>query len=434
LPPGTLLTWNGRGRPTPRPYWSAQAVAETGMAAPFQGSTADAIAELDALLRDAVKLRMVADVPLGAFLSGGIDSSTVVALMQVQSRQPVKTFTIGFDEASYNEAPYAQAIAQHLGTDHTELYVTPAAALAVIPQLPTLYDEPFADPSQLPTWLIAHLARQSVTVSLSGDGGDELFAGYSRYGTARRLWGTMGWLPPSWRRLAADHLMKLAAGRPPSRGRQRLSTWAEFFALPDAEALYRRLISHWKAVETVVIGGSSNSADRPQWLQLPDYTHAMMYCDTVSYLPDDILVKLDRASMGVSLEARVPLLDHRVVELAWRLPLSLKVRGDQGKWLLRQVLYKYVPRSLVDRPKMGFGVPFNHWLRGPLRDWAEALLDEHRLQQEGFFNPQPIRQKWLEHLSGDRDWQYYLWDVLMFQAWCDEQTKITKPPIAYSQR
>ncbi len=440
LPPGTVLTWNGKEtHPTPVPYWSAKEVAQLGTAQPWLGSESEAITQLEALLRDAIQLRMVADVPLGAFLSGGIDSSTVVALMQAQSSQPVKTFTIGFYEDAYNEAQYAKAVAQHLGTDHTELYVTPEEALAVIPKLPSLYDEPFSDDSQIPTFLVSQLARQHVTVSLSGDGGDELFGGYNRYFWGRRIWQKIGWLPQRLRQTAA-HTLTWLSPQAWDRGFTQLGAFlptqfkvptpgddlhklAGILAVPNPEAMYTDLVSHWKDPEAIVIGGVeavTALSDRKNWARLPDFTQRMMYLDAITYLPDDILVKVDRASMGVSLEARVPYLDHRVVELAWRMPLSLKIRGLQGKWLLRQVLYRYVPQSLIERPKAGFGMPIERWLRGPLRDWAESLLDERRLRDEGFFHPQPIRQKWVEHLSGERNWQYDLWDVLMFQAWLEE--------------
>ncbi|MEH2107244.1 asparagine synthase (glutamine-hydrolyzing) [Nostoc sp.] len=440
LPPGTVLTWNGMdAHPNPVPYWSALKAAELGVNQPFTGSEIEAVAQMEALLQDAVGLRMVADVSLGAFLSGGVDSSTVVALMQAQSSQSVKTFTIGFDEDSYNEAHYAKAVAQHLGTDHTELYVTPKDALAVIPKLPTLYDEPFSDSSQIPTFLISQLAKQHVTVSLSGDGGDELFAGYKRYFWGRSTWQKIGWIPPTLRQAVARSLSSLSPqtwnrglanfhGLLPAKLKQptpgdKLHWIAEILAVSDAKALYTSMISHWKEREALVVNSLKplmNYSDRQQLTQLPDFIQQMMYHDTVNYLPDDILVKVDRASMGVSLESRIPFLDHRVVELAWRIPVSMKIRNGQGKWLLRQILYKYVPQNLIERPKMGFGMPIDSWLRVPLRDWAEALLDEHRLQQEGFLNPQPIRQKWAEHLSSERDWQNYLWDVLMFQAWLEE--------------
>jgi asparagine synthase (glutamine-hydrolysing) len=437
LLPGTTLSWQGEAdHPLPQSYWSIKAVAEFGIAEPFIGSEQDAITLLDSLLRDAVGLRMAADVPLGAFLSGGIDSSTVVALMQAQSSQAIKTFTIGFQEDNYNEAQYAKAVAQHLGTAHTELYVTPEEALATIPKLPTLYDEPFADVSQIPTFLVSQLAKQYVTVSLSGDGGDELFGGYGRYLRGQSLWQTVSWIPAKIRQTAAQALTSLEPqtwGQSSNDGRlasltrpklinlgYKLNRVSEVLRAETPENLYMELDSDWQEPSAVVIGGKEPQtifSTQQHWAALPDFTQWMMYLDTETYLPDDILVKFDRASMGVSLEGRIPLLDHRVVEFAWQLPHSMKIRQSQGKWLLRQVLYRYIPPHLIDRPKMGFGVPIGDWLRGPLRDWAETLLDEGRLKQEGFFNPQPIRQRWTEHLSGVRNWQYSLWNILMFQAW-----------------
>lgn len=448
LPPGQVLSWNSSAtHPNPIPYWSLRDVAQLGIANPFTGTTSEAVAKLEALLQDVIALRRVADVPLGAFLSGGIDSSTVVALMQAQSGQRVKTFTIGFYEDAYNEAQYAKAVAQHLGTDHTELYVTPKEAIAVIPKLPTLYDEPFADSSQIPTFLVSQLAKQHVTVSLSGDGGDELFAGYNRYFWGRSIWQQIGFFPQPWRQAAANVLTArspqtwnrdFARIQPllPTQLRQRLPgdklhKLAEILPSASPEAMYQQLVSHWKVPESLVVGGTEPATvltDLKQSVDLPDFTQWMMYLDSITYLPDDILTKVDRASMGLSLEARVPFLDPTVVEFAWQIPLSLKIHQGQSKWLLRQVLYKYVPPSLIERPKMGFGVPIDNWLRGELRDWAEALLSEERLREEGFFHPQPIRQKWEEHLASDslgdsspyRNWQYHLWDILMFQAWLDE--------------
>jgi asparagine synthase (glutamine-hydrolysing) len=445
LLPGTFLTIPlAQARPgvcpDPIPYWSVREVAEAGCAAPFGGSDAEAVAYLDRLLREAVAHQMVADVPLGAFLSGGIDSSTIVALMQAQSHQPVKTFTIGFDDVAYNEAEDARAIARHLGTDHTELYVTPDDALAVIPRLPMLYDEPFADASQIPTFLVSELARCHVTVSLSGDGGDELFGGYNRYYWGQRVWNQVRWMPGSVRRVVArgiagiapqawDWLFQVFAPVLPSSFKQRIPgekmhKLANVLDVKFPEELYFRLASLWREPLPLVPGAGAHMTIQMDRLpgsskSLPGFIPYMMYMDLVSSLPNDMLVKIDRASMGVSLEVRVPFLDHRIVEFAWKLPLSVKIRNGQGKWIVRQVLDQYVPKSLVERPKSGFVIPIDIWLRDPLRDWAESLLDERRLQMEGFFNPSPIRRRWKEHLAGSHNWQYHLWSVLMFQAWLE---------------
>ena len=442
LPPGSWLTLAAdtpvAASPAPSFYWRARDAAQAGARHDLDDATA--INELDALLRRAVGGQMVADVPLGAFLSGGIDSSTVVALMQSQSKRPVQTFTIGFHEAGYNEAMHAHAVAAHLGTEHTELYVTAEQAMAVIPRLPSLYDEPFADSSQIPTLLVSELARRHVTVSLSGDGGDELFGGYNRYLWASRIWRSLGWaprplraalagvlttLPPAaWNRVFTGLAIFLPARWRYANPGDKLHKLAGILAVRSPEDIYLALVSHWHQPAHVVIGATEPATvltDARQWANVPDFESRMMYLDQMSYMPDDILAKVDRAAMGVSLETRVPLIDHRVVEFAWQLPLSMKIRHGQTKWLLRQVLYRYVSRELIERPKMGFGIPLDVWLRGPLRDWAEALLNESRLRQEGYFHPEPIRQKWAEHLSGQRNWAYYLWDVLIFQAWREAQ-------------
>jgi asparagine synthase (glutamine-hydrolysing) len=440
LPPATVLTV-GVGTPghspAPVPYWSARSVAESG--ADHGLGPAEATDRLDELLRDAVARRMVADVPLGAFLSGGVDSSTVVALMQAQSSRPVRTFTIGYDDPDFNEAVDAKAVAAHLGTDHTELYVSPRDCMAVIPRLPGLYDEPFADSSQIAVFLVSQLARRHVTVSLSGDGGDELFGGYNRYRWVPGVWRQASRIPRPLRGAAAglltsrspeawQRLLRRAGPLAPRTADHRLAgdklhKLAGVLGLDSPEAIYLDLVSHWKQPNALVRGASelpTAVTDPGQWADVPGVVEHMMYLDLVTYLPGDILVKLDRASMGVSLEGRVPLLDHRVVELAWRVPMDLKIRDGQTKWLLRQVLYRYVPRQLIERPKMGFGVPIDRWLRGPLRDWAETLLAADRLSADGYLDPAQVRDRWAEHLSGRRDWQYHLWDVLMFQAWLDE--------------
>jgi len=445
LTPGTLLslpTGNAKpgGLPAPVPFWSLKSIAEAGARHPFSGNEAEAAEQLDAVLRKSVARQMVADVPLGAFLSGGIDSSTIVALMQAQSSRPVKTFTIGFHEDAYNEANYAKAVAEHLGTDHTELYVTPKEAMSVIPRLPSMYDEPFADSSQIPTFLVSSLARRHVTVSLSGDAGDELFGGYPRYPLAQKIWSRVGWMP----RVGRDAVSRILRSLKPEtwerlvgwaskystdpvwseRVGDRLHKLADILTVNSPEHIYRGLVSHWKQPEQIVIGAREPATafnDESHWAGLADFFQRMMYLDALVYLPDDILVKVDRASMAVSLESRVPLLDHHVVEFAWQLPLAMKFKNGQGKWPLRQVLYKYVPQNLIERPKMGFGVPLDVWLRGPLREWAEQLLDPQRLRDEGFLEPSVVGVKWSEHLSGKRNWQFYLWDVLMFQAWLESQ-------------
>lgn len=423
------------------PYWSARDTAEAGTSQRLDLRDPEATDELDRLLRDAVGLRMEADVPLGAFLSGGIDSSTVVALMQAQSTRPVKTFSIGFQEHTFDEAPHAKAVAEHLGTDHHELYVTGQDALDVVPQLTDIFDEPFADASQVPTFLLSKLARSQVTVSLTGDGGDELFGGYSRYFEAERIRRLMSPLPLSLRRGAASWLNANHVSTPrmlerisrllPVRMQPRnpltaMNTLATLLNSRTVEERYHQLITQWGNASHVINGcrkAPAHDSD-PSWqAKLNDPMERMMYADMVSYLPDDCLVKVDRASMAASLEARVPLLDHRIVEFAWRLPVRQKIRGKDGKWLLRQVLHRYVPKALVDRPKMGLGVPIGAWLRGPLREWAEPLLDAQRLREEGYFDPSSIRDVWEKHLSGRASESQKLWNVLMFQAWLEHSGK-----------
>ncbi len=440
LEPGTYATLEpGQDMPDVRVYWSARRAVEQGLATPFPGSEEAGVDQLESLLSDAVALRMQADVPLGAFLSGGIDSTTIVALMQSRSTRPVRTFSIGFHEAGFDEAIYARPIAEHLGTDHTELYVTARHCLDTIADLPRLWDEPFADSSQIPTLLVSAMARRDVTVCLSGDGGDELFGGYSRYLWTRDTWNRIGWIPLALRQALAAAITGVPPGawnrllRPLGRllpgplaianPGDRLHKAVDVLTGDSPEALYLRMVSHWKDPAAVVIGGHEPATvltDAARRARTGSITEAMMFMDSVLYLPDDILVKVDRASMGVGLEARVPLLDHRLYEYAWSLPLSWKVNGQTGKRPLRQIVERHVPKRLLDRPKMGFGIPLQDWLRGPLRDWAEALMAEERLRREGFFRPEPIRAKWAEHLDGRRNWSYYLWDILMFQAWLDE--------------
>jgi len=421
--------------PEPVAYWSAIGVASESEQNPLALDDSAAIDALERLLGDAVRGQMLADVPLGAFLSGGIDSSTIVALMQAQSSRRVRTFSIGFKEPEYDESGHARLVAEHLGTDHTELIVRSDDALELIPRIPAVYDEPFADPSQLPTFMVAQLARRHVSVALSGDAGDELFAGYNRYFVGARAWAHISRVPRSLRRCIAGGLLTLspaswnrlaAVARPitPSRYRVRMvgdkiHKIAGVLACRDSDELYERLVSQWWNEPLVLDCRHLGSILGRQRLAMSNLTHRMMLLDATTYLPDDILVKVDRAAMAVSLETRVPMLDHRVFEFAWRLPMRMKVRDGLGKWLLRQLLHRYVPRRVFERPKMGCGVPIDAWLRGPLREWAEHLLGESRLQVEGFLDAGVIRRRWQEHLSGVRNWQYQLWNVLMFEAWLE---------------
>ena len=441
LPSGTFLQISINNYQLPvnaTPYWSLGKVAKKGQSQLFSGSDDQALSLLENCLGDAVEGQQLADVPLGAFLSGGIDSSLVVSMMQTRSTQKVKTFTIGFDESQYNEAKYAKAVATHLGTEHSELYISPNDALGVIPKLPWLYDEPFADSSQIATFLVAKLARNHVKVALSGDGGDELFGGYNRHIWSRSIRNKTDWMPKSIRHgigsvigsiptSSWDRINNISDSLLPSQYRtvhagEKMHKLADLLTVDNDSDLYRGFVSQWPNPSEVVIG--ENSIDRmkttvPNKKNFADIEHQMMFMDAMTYLPDDILCKVDRAAMGVSLETRVPLLDHRVVDLAWKLPLHMKIRNGQGKWLLRELLFKHVPKKLVDRPKQGFGLPVASWLRGPLREWVEELIDESRLKKEGYFHPQPIRIAWNEHLKG-KNRQNQLWGVLMFQAWLEE--------------
>lgn len=437
LLPGNYLTLAASTPPgsevAPQPYWSA---LHATMQQPSSMSDKQAEDELEALLMQAVGRQMVADVPLGAFLSGGVDSSIVVAMMQAQSSLPVRTFSIGFAEREHDEAIHAKAVAGHLGTEHTELYVTPRDALTVIPNLPQIYDEPFGDSSGIPTYLVAAMARRHVTVALSGDGGDELFGGYNRYFWGEAIWRRIGGMPVGVRRTLGRGLAAIPPGwwdksaQPfqallPKRLRLRafgdkVHKLAGVIDVDSPKELYQRLISHQREDDEIVLGVSptiSWAQVESQRLLRTDFVEAMMFQDFVGYLTDDVLVKVDRAAMAVSLETRAPLLDHHLVEFAWRLPRSMKLRDGRGKWLLRQVLYRHVPAEMIDRPKQGFGIPLDDWLRGALRDWAEDLLDEHRLREDGYLHADKVRLKWQEHLSGQRNWQHWLWNVLMFQAW-----------------
>jgi asparagine synthase (glutamine-hydrolysing) len=417
-----------------RRWWSLREVAEAGQADPL-ADEGEATEALERQLRASIRLQSIADVPLGAFLSGGVDSSTIVALMQSEAMSPVRTFTIGFEEGAHDEAVHARAVARHLGTDHTELTANAREALDVIPLLPAIYDEPFADSSQIPTFLVCQQARAYVTVALSGDAGDELFGGYNRYFWGRRIWRKLGWLPRPARQAMARLILSQPTGRwdalagalglGVSLAGDKAHKLAEGLSgVASLDDLYLSLVSEWREPERIALGAREAPtllARREDWPTLREAEHRMMFLDAMNYLPGDILCKVDRAAMAVSLETRVPFLDHRVVELAWRMPLGMKIHDGVGKWPLRRILYRYVPRELIERPKQGFGIPLAEWLRGPLRDWAETLLDERRLRDEGFFDPAPIRRRWQEHREGRRNWQFALWGVLMFQAWKEAQ-------------
>jgi asparagine synthase (glutamine-hydrolysing) len=439
LPPGTWVEVSrDAADPVPRPYWSMTDVAKRGAAHPFSGTDNEAVDALEKVLKAAVRGQMMSDVPLGALLSGGLDSSTVTALMQAVSCTPVRTFTIGFEEGAYDEASHARAVAKHLGTQHTELRLTGSDAQALVPTLPEIYDEPFADSSQLPTHLVMRLARQQVTVALSGDAGDELFGGYNRYLHAPRLWSRLGWLPFRARQLVGRTILAV----PPATVDRLTGPLVQFTGVAHAgekaHKLARRLttvrsldefcvslLTEWPNAEQMVLGGSvpPNLIDEPdRWPRLSDPVARMMTMDARWYLPDDILVKVDRAAMAVSLETRAPFLDRDVMEFAWSLPMHLKIRDGQGKWIIRQLLDRYIPRQLVERPKMGFSIPIDSWLRGPLRDWAEELLDARRLRTEGYFNAELARDAWDAHQRHAGAYGHRLWSILMFQSWLDQNT------------
>jgi asparagine synthase (glutamine-hydrolysing) len=434
LEPGHMAVIGEGGTSHKVVYWDLSKVAARAAADPVDCSEAEAVEDLDRLLRAAVGRQMVSDVPLGAFLSGGIDSSVVAALMQDQSRKKVRTFSIGFGDPAYDEAPHAKAVATHLGTDHSEYYVGAQELVSGVWKVPEIYDEPFGDSSQLPTAILCAAARRQVTVALSGDGGDELFAGYGRYFRALELKAATRGMPPIARSLAGKILLGvpqaawnrifglIPARWRPARAGARLHALGGHLGQSDEGGLYRGLICHWPDASRIAKGAGAPRGvlwDGAAKRAIPGFLEWMQFCDSLTYLPEDILAKVDRASMAVSLEVRVPLLDHRVVEHSWRLPAALKVRNGSGKWLLRQVLAKYVPPSLTERPKMGFGVPLEKLLRNELRDWAESLLDARKMNEQGYLDPQPIRARWEEHLSGQRDWQYSLWPILMFQAWLE---------------
>ncbi len=445
LMPGTYLQFSRQSPvgeiPEAVEYWSVKTIAESSQKQLFESSDEEVTNQLESLLTQSIEEKMIADVSLGAFLSGGIDSSVVTALMQKSSASPIRTFSIGFHEQGYNEAEYAKAVAQHLNTEHTELYVSSEQALQVVPHLASLYDEPFADSSQIPTYLVSAMTKKHVTVALSGDGGDELFCGYQRYFTCEQGWQKLSKIPYKLRHLVASGIPVLSPStwdkfggiiapvipQLKERTGDRLLKAAELLKVPSANQLYKEMVSYWKEPSSLVLGGiepPSAFTDPSRGIEVEDLKQRLMFLDTVSYLPDDILTKVDRASMSVSLETRVPFLDHRIVEFASRVPMHQKARDGEGKWILKQVLYKHIPQSLIERPKMGFGIPLDKWLRTSLRDWAEALLDEKRLRDEGFFCVEDVRQKWEEHLAGERNWQAHLWGILMFQAWLEEWEEV----------
>lgn len=439
LGPGEILTFTESGNSSLTKYWDINEVVAAGQANPWTSDEGDAITTLDRLLRDSVRLRMISDVPLGAFLSGGIDSSTVVALMQSQSARPVKTFSIGVYDNAYNEGDFAKAVARHLGTDHTELYVTEQDVLANVPTMARIYDEPFADPSQIPTYLVSKLAREQVTVSLSGDGGDELFGGYNRYIFVDQFWKKLRWVPRSLRQFAGCGLKSiptyfwdglfntLSAVLParfnPSLAGQKLHKVGNILASKSVLDLHSTLVSHWteKILDSELQGKASKSQYSNFELGSLNDVDQQMVFDTATWLVDDILTKVDRATMSVGLEGRVPILDHRVVEFVWRLPLRMKIRNAQSKWILRQVLYRYVPPELVERKKMGFSIPIEAWLRGPLRSWAHDILLDTGAGQNGILDKSLIRRTWEQHLGGAVDRSYPLWIVLMFKLWLEEK-------------
>ncbi len=423
LQPGAVLTVSLAERePVITPFWSVAEAASIGKATPFSGSDSEAVDALEMLLSDSISLQMMADVPVGAFLSGGIDSSVIVALMQKQATRPIRTFTIGFEEDAFNEAPFAAEVARHIGTDHTEMQISSRDALDVIPLLPTLYDEPLADISQVPTYLVSKLARSQVTVSLSGDAGDELFGGYNTYGLAEKFFALNKALPLPVRQMLGFGMNTVApiaglTGQSALARRMRLAAGVVSASTP--QAMVERLLGHWSGQRVPVIGLNAEDANTPdafETLPLSDIER-MIARDMTAYLPDDILAKVDRASMGVSLESRVPMLDHRLVEFALTLPMHLRRREGVGKWILREVLYRHVPRAMVERPKKGFGVPLAAWLRGPLRDWASDLLDPVALRRDGLFDDRAISAAWSDHVAGRRDRHNDLWPVLVATQW-----------------
>lgn len=429
LPPGSLLSFSPGEDLDVKRYWTmADVICQERINAPDDR----VISAAETLMRDAISRRMVADVPLGALLSGGIDSTTVAALMQAESKVPIRTFTIGFENTAYDEAQDARAVAAHIGSNHTELYLSVNRARDLIPQLPDWFDEPFGDSSALPTHLVSQLARNDVTVALSGDGGDEVFFGYNRYVAAEDAWRRMSTMSGWRRRLFAAAAESLSVGswdllakllptaRRPRMFGDKMHKLATVFRQPDENAIYRRLVSQWDNPTEFISSGKETFGEAWQTSEeLVDFVDRMAFLDTVTYLPDDILTKVDRASMSVNLEVRVPLLDHRLIEFAWTLPKRMRIRGSTTKWLLRQVCYRHVPQAIVDRPKMGFAIPLDTWLKGPLYEWAESLLDKQRLEEDGLFKPLAVRSAWEAYLDGKGNYQHGIWGLLQAQAWLE---------------
>jgi len=448
LEPGTFLTLHGSasGLPDPVPYWDWRDAVSRSIATPFAGSAEEAVDRLEELLSESVRDRLVSDVPVGALLSGGIDSSAVVSTMQEQASGSVRTFTVGFEDHALDESVHAKRVAAHLGTDHTELIVSSTEAMRVIPELPQIYDEPFADSSQIPTYLISRLAREHVTVALSGDAGDELFGGYNRYTWVPAIWRSTGWIPRPARAAMASLLTSIRPDRwervirrlqpvlpprlHPRLPGEKMAKLAASLPASSPEAMYLRLVTHWEPATIVPSAHEPLTivTDPSRWPPGSDIRHRMMVLDAVTYLPDDILAKVDRASMASSLEVRVPLLDPEIVAFAWSLPPSMKISDGRGKLPLRGLLERRLPSELLERPKMGFGIPLGDWLRGPLRDWAEDLLDAKRLGSEGILDQASARSAWSDHLSGRRNRQYELWDVLMLEAWLQSQLDPARGP------
>jgi asparagine synthase (glutamine-hydrolysing) len=435
LLPGHLLRISAnKPEPIIDTWWDSVEIAVRSASQKFTGSIAEACEQLEALTRQSIRQQMMADVPVGAFLSGGIDSSLVAALMQLESNRPIKTFSIGFNEKQFNEAIYASRIAKSLGTEHRELYVSSSNAIETIPKLAGIYSEPFADSSQIPTYLVSKLARQNVTVALTGDGADEVFGGYSRYTTGLRIWEMLSLIPLPLRdvflkyfdKIPVSGFNRLSGVVGVSRVGEKIQMAKRLIESRSFSDYYQNLLSHCSASENPVLKVDSlrnRSKQLSKNFAGIGGIENMMLMDITKYLPDDILVKVDRASMGVSLETRIPFLDHRLVQFSWSLPLNYKIRNGARKWMLKRILGKYVQQELFDRPKMGFGVPIGDWLRGPLRDWVEDQISTGRLKSEGFLNHQLIRNKWRQHLSGERNFQHQLWDVLMFQSWIDKRNE-----------